>query len=496
MRLRMYRVFAVLLLFQIHLTAQLYVAPGGSDSNPGTIDLPFKTPQKALTAITAGGTIYLRGGVYNLSTQVKPNVNGTEGNYCRMFAYPGERPVFDFTGLNDRGIYIARSYWHIKGIEVRFAGNNGICISTGGYNIIEGCVSHDNSNEGIKITGGGHHNLILNCDSYRNYDAANHGENADGFAAKSGIGIGNVFRGCRAWWNSDDGWDFYGCPVQVIIDSCFAFKNGVNLWNDPSWQGDGNAFKLGGAGDTATHIVRNSVAFDNTSKGFDQNHSTSGMIIYNCTGFRNKNPNFSFYETPAGGKRHILRNCVSHSGTVQIDATAILEKNSWQGFSVTDADFQSVDTALALKPRQSDYSMPHNGFMRLASGSGLIDKGVNVGLPFTGTAPDLGAFEFKGVIDTRNDHKANKVSGFELGQNYPNPFNPVTRIPFTLPRAGYVEIMIYDQLGRELLTLARRDYAEGTHLVDFDASRLHTGIYFYRISVGNYSEIKKMLLLQ
>jgi len=132
-----------------------------------------------------------------------------------MWAYPGERPVFDFTGLNDRGLYISKNFWHIKGIEVCNAGSNGICLSSCGYNIIEGCSSHDNGLEGIKLTGStsdtaklARYNLILNCDSYRNYDAANHGENADGFAAKTGRGPGNIFKGCRSWNNADDGWDF------------------------------------------------------------------------------------------------------------------------------------------------------------------------------------------------------------------------------------------------------------------------------------------------
>jgi hypothetical protein len=71
-----------------------------------------------------------------------------------------------------------------------------------------------------------------------------------------------------------------------------------------------------------------------------------------------------------------------------------LKNNSWQLPVTADAqDFASLAETLALAPRQADGSLPMNDFARLVEGSDLIDKGVDVGLPFTGTAPDLGAFE-------------------------------------------------------------------------------------------------------
>src|SRR6185436_7783150 len=200
-------------------------------------------------------------------------------NYCKLWAYPGEKPVFDFTnaaaGL--RGIYIGKDYWHVRGFEVANSKDNGILIS-GGYNIIEGCVVHDSNDDGIYVTSNsgvqGHHNLILNCDSYRNYQATSHGDNGDGFAAKTGCGPGNIFRGCRGWNNSDDGWDFYDNDTDsVTIDSCWAFANGINLWGDTAFTGNGNGFKLGGASTHAQHVVKNCVAFDNVHDGFDQNHT-------------------------------------------------------------------------------------------------------------------------------------------------------------------------------------------------------------------------------
>jgi parallel beta-helix repeat protein len=455
---------------------QIFVSPAGDDDAAGTLAAPLKTPQAAFSKMAAGDTVYLKGGTYALGAQVKPSKAGTEAARCKLWAYNGEKPVFDFTGLDDRGIYISKDYWHLRGIEVKNAGSNGICLSAGGNSIVEGCIAHDNGLEGIKLTGGAHDNLILNCDSYRNFDAANNGENADGFAAKSGIGPGNVFRGCRAWLNSDDGWDFYGCPQSVLIDSCFAFRNGINLWNNSSWAGDGNAFKLGGAGDTSEMTVTRSVAFDNVAKGFDQNHSTAGQTIYNCTGFRNGASNFSFPETPTGGtaKKHVLKNNVSYlGGAPDFDATATLSSNSWQGMTVSATDFQSIDTSLALAPRKADYSLPNNGFFRLATSSQLINKGVNVGLPYSGGAPDLGAFEYEGTSDVGRWSATPGTSDVRFA------WNPANRILRVLGSCGGSRfVYLYDLTGRSITCNAIP--AAGGRA--FDLSGLGRGAYNVRLT--------------
>ncbi len=480
----------------------LYVAPGGSDSNAGTIDKPLATPQAAMAKLSADGSgamIWVRGGVYKLSSQLKTSKNGVAGNLNKMWAYPGEKPVFDFTGFNDRGIYLSKNYWHFKGIEECNAGSNGICISSSGNNILEGCSAHDNGLEGVKLTGtNAHDNLILNCDSYRNYDAANNGENADGFAAKTGTGTGNVFRGCRAWYNSDDGWDFYSNSTGgLTLENCWAFRNGVNLWGDGSWAGDGDGFKLGGAGTTAEHYLTNCIAFDNVLSGFAQNHANAGQTMINCTGFRNSQNTFSFYENVTGGTllHHVLKNCLSYSGKgVNIYTSAVLVTNSWQqSFTLTDADFVSIDTAGVTGPRNEDYSLPTLPFLHLSAGSQAIDKGTNVGLPFSGSAPDLGAYEFSivGVTD-----KGLQPGAFYLGQNYPNPFNPSTTIRYQAPVSSLVILKVYDILGNEVADLVNEVETAGQHQVNFSAANLSTGVYFYTLRVGAFSETKKLLFIK
>jgi hypothetical protein len=85
---------------------------------------------------------------------------------------------------------------------------------------------------------------------------------------------------------------------------------------------------------------------------------------------------------------------------------------------------------------------------------------------------------------------------FRLEQNYPNPFNPTTTIKFSLPKEGYVEIKLYDVLGKEVATLVKDPYKAGVYSVTFDGSRLASGVYFYRIEAGDFRAVKKMVLIK
>lgn len=85
---------------------------------------------------------------------------------------------------------------------------------------------------------------------------------------------------------------------------------------------------------------------------------------------------------------------------------------------------------------------------------------------------------------------------FALKQNYPNPFNPTTEIEFDVPEKGRAKLLVYDVTGREVATLLNKELAPGTYKATFDASRLSSGVYFYRLTVGNYSAVKKMMLIR
>jgi len=85
---------------------------------------------------------------------------------------------------------------------------------------------------------------------------------------------------------------------------------------------------------------------------------------------------------------------------------------------------------------------------------------------------------------------------YELSQNYPNPFNPVTQINFSIPKQSIVTLKIYDVLGKEVYTLVNESKPAGFYTVDFNASDLSSGAYFYRIEAGNFTDIKRMMLIK
>jgi hypothetical protein len=275
----------------------LYVSPNGNDSNAGTEAAPFRTLTRAHQAANAGNTIWMLPGTYAWNTTTSLSKSGTEAARIVVSGTTGNRPIIDFAsqtrGSNSRGIEISGNYWHIRGIEVANAGDNCIAIS-GSNNVVEDVILHGCEDTGLQITVGstqagnddyGADNLVLNCDSYENFDVATGGENADGFAAKLRIGPGNVFRGCRAWNNADDGWDLFASNDVVVIDNCWAFSNGKVNGRNPA--GDGNGFKLGGTPNGtdqggAVHQVTHNAAFENRACGFTRNNNPQMLTASDC----------------------------------------------------------------------------------------------------------------------------------------------------------------------------------------------------------------------
>ncbi|NOS85494.1 MAG: T9SS type A sorting domain-containing protein [Ignavibacteria bacterium] len=91
---------------------------------------------------------------------------------------------------------------------------------------------------------------------------------------------------------------------------------------------------------------------------------------------------------------------------------------------------------------------------------------------------------------------SNTPDKFSLSQNYPNPFNPVTNINFALPKAGSVKLVVFDMTGREVAVLVNGQYTAGTYRVDYDASSLASGVYFYRLETESFTDVKKMMLIK
>ncbi len=421
----------------------LYVAPGGSDANPGTIDEPFATIARAQQAASPGSTVYFRGGTYPIDVgQVDEytsifarvflmNKSGSAGSPIRYWAYPGEEPVIDMTAVNPAGyriytFYVTANWLHFRGLTVTGVQVNitthtqSICFDNeGSHNIYERLVMRDNQAIGMWI-GNGSHNLVLNCDAYRNWDSTSEGGvggNVDGFGCHGSADEGNVFRGCRAWLNSDDGFDLINVDHPVVIENCWAAYNGYSE-EDGSLvsRGDGNGFKAGGYGKppgslpspVPRHVVRDCLAVGNKQSGFYANHHPGGLDFIANTALGNKrNFNMLNWSTTVGddvpGYDHVLRNNVGLNATLaeltDVDLAACdSSHNHWDlPVTVDAADFESLDESFLSAPRQPDGKLPVVPLMRLIPGSDLVDAGLDEGIPFAGTAPDLGCFELDAI---------------------------------------------------------------------------------------------------
>lgn len=407
-----------------------YVAVDGDDGNPGTIDEPFATLQKAIDESEPGDLVYVRGGLYEIVNGTRPDAgvlfhkSGTsDENRIRYFAYPGELPVFDFENLDIQpdpnyttGFVVNGAWLHLKGFEVRNVpmntrSNVGVGINGAAHDdIFELMNIHHNFGSGMFIhtTTGGHQ--VINCDSHDNYDPFSHqgdGENADGFGVHyQETGTPTIFRGCRAWWNSDDGWDFISQEVPVIVENSWAMGHGY-INSGTGTAGNGNGFKIGSSKTGIRHVVTNCVAWGNRASGFYANHSSGGNDWFNNTSYDNGTQfNMLASTWDAAGNRtdgvilmgalaHVMRNNVGYPNDNTNMQGVDSQFNSWDlGLAPSDADFLSVSDEDFRGPRQADGSLPELDFLKLRAGSQLIDKGTEVGLPFNGEAPDLGAHEF------------------------------------------------------------------------------------------------------
>ncbi|PXY39895.1 pectate lyase [Flavobacterium cheongpyeongense] len=355
----------------------------------------------ALGKVKAGETIVLNGGTYTMTSKITIATSGTSDKIITLKAKDGSaRPKLDFSVMTEnsanQGIVLSADYWHIKGIDIYKAGDNGMQVK-GSNNTIEFMTFSECADSGLQLDNGAANNTILNCDSYFNADSSL--ENADGFACKLNVGTGNKFIGCRAWQNLDDGWDGYlrGTDnISTTYQNCWAVKNGY-LKDGNKGAGDGNGFKTGGSDDKLLkHNAKytNCIAAGNVADGFDHNSNRGEVTIYNCSAYDNGR-NYSFSGSNPLAKLIIKNsNVIGAYGTTLADI-ADITNNSWQnGITVTADDFTSIDYAQLLAARKADGSLPDVTFFHLKADSDMINKGVDVGLPFKGTLPDLGVFEF------------------------------------------------------------------------------------------------------
>ena len=529
----------------------IHCAPTGNDeTGDGSEADPFFSLQKAADMAQAGDTIYMMAGTYVYDARINILHSGREDAYINVFA-KGGRAVLDFSGMpyhshsNNpyQGVRLCGSYWHFYRIDITKASDNGMLIERnkpdGGTaqdiinateqahdNIIEECNFYRNGDSGIQMKNLASNNRIINCDSYLNCDE-DQGD-ADGFAPKISVGDGNYFYGCRAWCNSDDGWDvFYkkdggfGDNMTVIIEECLSYKNGFLDENTIAPSGNGNGFKMGSDQGAMNLYMNRCLAVCNKSKGFDQNHNAGDIIMNNCTGMTlksisDKAYSYRIYEPIADGHVITLTNCIAindNEATDKIDKNTGLPKageegkyglygrfqvdTSLKGLTTTTCEFrkaspeQFIDTenhAMLIAPRNADGSLPYSTFARIKEASFLIDKGTPVeaalyrglevaGIAYNGTAPDLGAYETSyEVLGIRNTIAIEDTNDLHIKTTMGG------RVMLNVCNASgtqHFNASIYDESGR--LT-ARHDFVGATTMLP---ATIRKGVFIIRVENGN-----------
>ncbi|MGN1240326.1 MAG: right-handed parallel beta-helix repeat-containing protein [Paludibacteraceae bacterium] len=440
----------VCVLFSFPLFAATYFAAPAGTGNGSSYASPCSLSTGISKLKSAGDTLYLLGGQYDLGNTKISSKNGNSTAYIVISGYPGETAILDFrtTAYGTRGLQVASNctYLHIKDLTLRYSGKNNL-YNEGSYCLFENLDIYGSADTGCQMKNGGN-NIIKNVDSHDNFDyeldksgnltQCDFGGNADGFADKQHSGAPNHYIGCRSWNNSDDGWDFFQrvTTAETIIENCICYKNGPAYYDmrnhpryetDKAWfdqfatprtvmdadsnivevsldrypnMGNGNGFKIGGGYTDHKVLLHHCLAVANTVKGFDQNNNDGTMRVYNNTGYLN---GYDFGFTTKYGTLSI-QNCLSYkslNGNATQSATTLVNShNSWNisGLTVSASDFLSLDTTQILAARQADGSLAEGTLLHLAAGSALIDAGTDVGLFYTGAAPDLGCYETDGVL--------------------------------------------------------------------------------------------------
>jgi hypothetical protein len=350
--------------------ATLFVDSAGSDSNSGrSADQAFRTVQHAADMVKPGDVVYLRGGVYPI--QERFTRSGTQSDPIVWTSYPGEWAAFDGSNRtpvqdSDR-VWVANASWNVfANFEVRSSPQEGIFVNGSSDNVFSNLWIHGSNYSGI-TNYASNRNRYEYIVSFDNYDRVNPsgriGDDADGISVSSGDR--NVIYASIVFNNSDDGIDTWR-STNTLVDHVISHDNGRGTY------GNGNGIKAGGKTEQVHTMVRNSIAFNNRGNGFDEN---SGLDVhfYNNTSFNNGKYAFT------GGSTTVLRNNIAYRGAEGLWGSDTAN-NSWD-LGISDPHFNSTDPSKA-------------SFLSLQSGSPAVAAGTDVGLPYAGAAPDLGALPY------------------------------------------------------------------------------------------------------
>jgi len=490
-----------------------YVSTEGNDSHSGTNpDNAFLTLQHAADIAAPGDSFYILSGTY---TGFDIRVNGSP-NAPIVFKAAGDVVINLPNSETDDGINIENAGWIvIDGFNVINQPRAGIRAAVSDFVVIRNNSCNENGRWGIFTAFTDdiviEKNICTNSIDEHGIYVSN---SSDRPVVKNNQCFGNS--GCGLHFNGDISMGGDGIISNAVIEGNILHDNGL---------GGGSAINMDGVQES---IIINNLIYNNYATGIalymiDAAEGSKNNKVYNNT---ISNPSDARWGIIAvnGSTGNILYNniIINHHnfrGSISIDESSM--ENFISDYNlITDRmssddgesnmsleEWQSLgyDLHSALAPPENELFTNYlTEDYTLIEGSEAVDKGTNyVSEIITtdlnnlsrpqGDGFDIGAYEYStpsginsGII----------LSDFLLYQNYPNPFNPTTKIRYLIGKTQFVTLKVFNFLGREVTTLVNELKPAGEYEIEFNASELASGVYFYKVQAGNYTSTKKLILLK
>jgi parallel beta-helix repeat protein len=476
--------------------------------------------QNAINNVQGGDTITLLNANYGALT-----ISGKNNNsFVTIRANTGATPLFMSVNFNNS------SYWQLIGVDIKPRYNSGADGKNavnlyGSYLTIKNCninysddISGWTESDWLARTGNGVSMDGTNLNVLNNtITAVDHGIGSD---ASNSLVSGNLIV------------DFRGDGIRGLGDDMIYEYNTIkNSYDVDDNHDDGFQSWSYGSGGVGTGVVKNVVLRGNTIINFeDPNQPFKGNLqgvglfdgmfenwdVENNLVITNHWHGISFYG--AINCKIINNTVVDNDNTPEPDpwimvndhkngtpsSGVIVRNNIATDYSLTGGFTEDHNIEITMNNAPTYFINPAggNGDYHLINTSPAIDAGTGDGAPNIdkdgvarpqGNGFDNGCYEF---TNTSEVNEENNPQSFQLFQNYPNPFNPTTKINWQSSIEGRQTLKVYSVLGNLVATLVDEYGTAGSYEVEFDATDLSSGVYIYQLILGNYLQLKKMVLLK
>ena len=491
-----------------------FVSENGNNLNNGlTPQTAFATLQHASDIVSNGDSVLVLHGNY-VGFDIRENANQ---NSPIVFKAIENNVIIDQqNSVTPDGINIENASWIvIDGFEVMNQPRAGIRAAVSDFITIKNNYCHNNYRWGI-FTGFTDDLIVEN--NTCSYSTDEHGIYVSNSSDRPIIRNNHSYNnnGCGIHMNGDISQGGDGIISNAAVEGNILHDNGY---------GGGSAINMDG--------VQDSKIFNNL---IYNNHAT-GIAMYQIDGGDASKNNKVYNNTiiqPADGRwciisvdgstgntiyNNILINHHSFRGSISLDAASMTGFVSDYNILVNRLSDDDGNSNMTLSQWQSmgydQHSMlanPEdqifvdyvNSNYHLLQNAQAVDAGTNLVLPTVfedldnisrpqGNGFDIGSYEYNTITSAEENFLPSELI---LYQNYPNPFNPTTILSFVIRHVSFVSLKIYDVLGNEISTLVNEEKPAGEYEINFNADNLPSGIYFYQLKSGNYSETKSMILLK